>query len=312
MNTGLSFWARVSRPACLVSCAALIPAAFGSAFGDVLFFRNQRYVKGTLEGQTQEGVVFRTVDGRTLRIPKRQILRIVYQPLEEDRSAAELLRAERERERQLALREKEARERQAEEKRREQERREAARRLAFAREQARSRATLERERGRRWEALQRSAAFPGWGQAFLGRESEGRWTAGAAAGLILLFVWRHERWKAEMRSYETAARSSTLIAVLGAGESVPHSGSFNGGGWLAAYGLLDGPRRDTRRVGAQVGQMGSLLGVLYLASLARTWFLGGAPQSSAARQAAAQGAGGWSFVAGNDGMPAGLSFALRF
>ncbi len=278
----------------------------------MLFFRNQRYVKGTLEGQSKEGVVFRTMDGRTLRIPKRQILRIVYQPLEEDRSAAERLRAERERERQVALREKEARERQAEEKRRDDERREAARRLAFAKEQARTRAALERARGFRWEALQRSAAFPGWGQAHLGHEVEGRWTAGAAAGLLLLFVWRHERWKAEMYSYEVAARSSTLIAAVGGGERDPHSGSFNGGGLLAAYGMLDGPRRSTRQAGTQTGQVGSLLGVLYLASLARTWFLGGAASPATAQQAAAQGAGGWSFVAGIDGMPAGLSFALRF
>ena len=140
--------------------------------GDIIFLRNQKYLKGSVIGQDAGNIIFRTSRGNKI-IPKRKIKRVVYiavdkqekmdriakkrTALKEKRRREELQKREIERQRLEKIRLAALKRRRDEERRK----REAARRAELNR------------RGKRKDAILRSAVAPGWGQIYQDRTIKG-------------------------------------------------------------------------------------------------------------------------------------------
>ena len=76
----------------------------GSLYADVIFLRNQRYIKGSVTGQSTDSIQVKLADGTVKSIKKKAIKKIIYVPaarqteLDEEAKRIREERARRERE----------------------------------------------------------------------------------------------------------------------------------------------------------------------------------------------------------------------
>ena len=182
----------------------------GSLYADVIFLRNQRYIKGSVTGQSTDSIQVKLADGTVKSIKKKAIKKIIYVPaarqteLDEEAKRIREERARREREERRKRELEEQKRREAIRKKREEERR---RREAARRARERKQRNEERLFGATW----RNAVFPGWGHVYGGRDELGKQLM-YASGFTLFFWYILDR-DFRAADYDTAVNAGLIGAA---------------------------------------------------------------------------------------------------
>lgn len=206
---------------------------------ETILLRNGKVLKGKVIGQSATTVTVQTSTGQQ-QFAKNQILKIVFQDVNEaeaKRIRLEELRKEREKKRQEELARKKAeaeRKRQEEEKRKaeleaqkkEQERIAKEKKEALLAKQASATPTKIRMR----DVLWRSAVAPGWGHFYAGEKKWGWVYSSAFAATFLYTLYSFTEYESAMQKYKSnigvfkpvsnfAVITSPATQNLGIGES---------------------------------------------------------------------------------------------
>ena len=81
----------------------------GQLYGDVLFFKNQKYIKGRVVGQDLQFVKFEKSSGRLVSVPKSSIRKIIFIPPDEQNEQDKISRVEEQLRQEKLERERKAR-----------------------------------------------------------------------------------------------------------------------------------------------------------------------------------------------------------
>lgn len=266
--------------------------ALSSLQADVIFFRNQRYVKGTIISQSATSVLLRDVSGKTITISKARVRRILYispekmQEMDRRAEAKDRLRRTARIREEAQRTEQQRKEREATEARR----KELANRKALLRRQSLQQAEQRNEikRQQRLATLWRSALLPGWGQVYRNQTNRGYWVGGAFTGSLLLLYFFNARYASAVEEQRTATN------LTWAGFQYPAVATA---GFLAAR-----EAHQQAESNARLARGFSITMVLiYVANLADAWSLAPGGQMSSVRQPDTRG--GLHFAATPDRRP---------
>jgi len=238
-------------------------------FAETVLLKNGKNIKGTVLGQSGEGLNFHTRDGQNVTYKLDTILKVVYKEVSDE----ELTRIRQEEEAKLKKQLASERAKNAELARKIQELEKQAARHSqdsvqmktlaeeikkLAQEKKALEATLHAQGKYIW----RSALLPGWGQWKKGQKAKGSVLFVASA--IALGNWYGNLNKFNKSQADVTAKENMFLFLPALGNTTTLDPLF--------YLQIKNARNETRSAANATEQASLALAVIYFANLADAWF----------------------------------------